>query len=52
KRKSPLNPAEYSQRKYQNVYGAAESTSLVPRKQINCKSPKLVSPRVSKLSVS
>ncbi|GBL91333.1 hypothetical protein AVEN_203485-1 [Araneus ventricosus] len=41
-----------SEGKSQNGYSATEVTSLVPRKQINCNSSKMFSPRVSKLLVS
>ncbi|GBN29055.1 hypothetical protein AVEN_248079-1 [Araneus ventricosus] len=37
-----------SQRKCQNGYCAADGSSLVPRKQLNCNSSKTVSVRVSK----
>ncbi|GBN34290.1 hypothetical protein AVEN_34825-1 [Araneus ventricosus] len=40
-----------SQRKCQNGYRAAEGTSLVPRKQINCNSSKNYSVGVSKNSI-
>ncbi|GBO17510.1 hypothetical protein AVEN_144264-1 [Araneus ventricosus] len=41
-----------SQSKFQNSYSVAEGTFLVPRKQMNCNSSKIFSPRVSKWSVS
>ncbi|GBM85053.1 hypothetical protein AVEN_31201-1, partial [Araneus ventricosus] len=40
------------QRKCQNGSHAAEGAPLIPRKQINCDSSKMLSPGVSKLSIS